>query len=205
MSVVHPPVLWAQRSNVSEIEKNVIFLTIEVQDAENTKIDLKEDGLGFTATSPDKTVKYELNLDFYEKINPDKSQWHETGNHISFLLQKKEAKEEYWPRLLKEKLKLHYIKTDFDKWVDEDEQDAQTEAEDPANMMNFGGAGNPGGAGDIDFSQLLGAAGGGAAGDGPGNYDLSALASQLGQADPSANLSGADGGSEEEDEESSTK
>lgn len=29
---------------------------------------------------------------------------------------------EYWPRLTKEKAKLFYLKTDFDKWVDEDDQ-----------------------------------------------------------------------------------
>ena len=34
-----------------------------------------------------------------------------------------ELKQEYWPRLTKDKKKLAYVKTDFSKWVDEDEQD----------------------------------------------------------------------------------
>lgn len=197
MAIIHPPVLWAQRSSASDISKNVIFLTIEVQDAEDTKVSLTDDKLSFSANSPDKATTYELNLEFYAEISSKDSRWHETGNHISFVLQKKGAADEYWPRLLKEKLKLHYIKTDFDKWVDEDEQDALTEADDNANMMNFGGGG-PGGAGDIDFSQLLGAAGGGAGGAGP---DLSALASQLGQADQSTE----EGVPEEEEEDSEKK
>lgn len=31
------------------------------------------------------------------------------------MLRKKEEKEEYWPRLLKESKKVHFLKTDFDK------------------------------------------------------------------------------------------
>ena len=32
-----------------------------------------------------------------------------------FKLRKKEMKEEYWPRLLKDNKKMHFLKTDFDK------------------------------------------------------------------------------------------
>lgn len=31
------------------------------------------------------------------------------------MLRKKDLKEEYWPRLLKESKKVHFLKTDFDK------------------------------------------------------------------------------------------
>jgi len=34
---------------------------------------------------------------------------------VHFQLRKKELKEEYWPRLLKESKRVHYLKTDFDK------------------------------------------------------------------------------------------
>ena len=34
---------------------------------------------------------------------------------MEFVLRKKEKKEEYWPRLLKESKKVHFLKTDFDK------------------------------------------------------------------------------------------
>jgi hypothetical protein len=43
------------------------------------------------------------------------------------VLRKKELKEEFWPRLLKNAQKVHFLKTDFDKWVDEDEQDEAPE------------------------------------------------------------------------------
>jgi hypothetical protein len=41
---------------------------------------------------------------------------------ITAILQKGSAQLEYWPRLTKGKEKLFYLKTDFDKWVDEDDQ-----------------------------------------------------------------------------------
>jgi hypothetical protein len=52
-------------------------------------------------------------------------------------LRKKELKEEFWPRLLKDNKKVHFLKTDFDKWVDEDEQDEAPEDD-------FGGMGGMG-------------------------------------------------------------
>lgn len=46
-------------------------------------------------------------------------------------------KEEFWPRLLKDAKKVHYLKTDFDKWVDEDEQEEAPE-DDLGNMGGMG-------------------------------------------------------------------
>lgn len=187
----HPVVLWAQRSDESDPAKNIVYLTIEVQDPINTKVDLSALSLKFSADSSDGNVHYALNLDFFDEIDPEKSIKHEAGNQIRFILRKKKSQAEFWPRLLKEKLKLHYIKTDFDKWVDEDEQEEQVEEND---MANFGGPPGMGGAGDLDFSQLLG---GGAGGPG-GNFDISQLAGQLGQTGAGA-LD--DDDSEEEEEE----
>lgn len=174
----HPVVLWAQRSNESDPAKNIIFLTIEVQDPTNTKVDLTNTSLKFSADSSDGNTHYDLNLEFFDDIDPENSKKHQAGNQIRFILRKRKAQADFWPRLLKEKLKLHYVKTDFDKWVDEDEQEEQPEEDD---ILNFGGAPG-GGAGDLDFSQLLG---GGAGGPG-GNFDISQLASQLGQSSAGA-------------------
>lgn len=180
MTKVTPEVLWAQRSNAEDASKNLIYLTIKVLDPVNVKLDLKPDSLSFSARSQDNTVEYELNLQFYDEIDPEKSQKSaESGNHIFLVLRKKNKQEEYWPRLTKEKLKLHYIKTNFDLWVDEDEQEEQAEDDDAANMMNMGADGGMGG---MDFSQLMqnmGGAGGGGLG---GDFDMSKLASQLGEA-----------------------
>lgn len=176
---VHPTVLWAQRSSESEPAKNVVYLTIQVLDPINTSINLTSSNLTFSADSSDGATHYELSLDFFDEIDAENSHKHESGSQIQFVLRKKKAQADYWPRLLKEKLKLHYIKTDFDKWVDEDEQEEQVE-DDMSNMMNFGGSGGPGGAGDMDFSKLLAQGAGAGAGGPGGDFDISSLASQLG-------------------------
>ena len=58
-------------------------------------------------------------------------------------LRKQVLEQEYWPRLTKDKVKSPYIKTDFSKWVDEDEQESTSTALD--DDMNFGGMGGMGG------------------------------------------------------------
>ena len=74
------------------------------------------------------------------------------------MLRKEKKQEEYWPRLTKEKVRLHNVKTDFDKWVDEDEQDEANEAGDmpfPGGMdMNALMSQMGGGAGGMDFGGM---------------------------------------------------
>lgn len=199
MTTIPPIVLWAQRSSATDDSKNVIFLTIEVVDPINTKLDLTATNLTLSADSSDKATHWDLNIDFFEEIDPEASVKNlDNGSHIYLVLKKKVAKDEYWPRLTKEKLKYHYIKTDFDKWVDEDEQDEVADQDDDL-MGGAGGPGGPGGMGGMggmDLSSLMGGAGGpggmdfskmmaglgGAGGAGGDDVDLSQLASQLSEA-----------------------
>lgn len=163
-----PEVLWAQRSSTSDPEKNYVFLTISVPDVppKALKLDLKSTGLTFTGTSDSKKITYHLDIEFYEEVDVDNSKTNHTAKNIELVLRKKELKEEYWPRLLKDKAKAHFLRTDFDKWVDEDEQNEAPE-DDYAN--NFGGGagggmGEDGGFGGIDFSKLGAGAGAGLGG-----------------------------------------
>ena len=74
-----------------------------------------------------------------------------TSRSLVLKLRKVEKGLEYWPRLSKEKIKTNWLKTDFAKWVDEDEQDGAVEAEDepdPMEAMGMGG-GMPG----MDFDH----------------------------------------------------
>ncbi|PNY24149.1 Protein wos2 [Tolypocladium capitatum] len=160
-----PEVLWAQRSSVSDAAKNFVYLTISVPDVpkEGLELDLKPTGLTFTGTSGTLKRKYHVELEFYAEIDPEESKINHTAKNVEMKLQKKELKEEYWPRLLKDAKKLHFLKTDFDKWVDEDEQNEAAEED----FSQFGGMGKssgmPGMGGDfggIDFSKLGGGAGG---------------------------------------------
>ncbi|POR36041.1 Protein wos2 [Tolypocladium paradoxum] len=164
--VATPEVLWAQRSSVSDAAKNFVYLTISVPDVpkEGLQLDLKPTGLTFTGTSGTLRRKYHVELEFYAEIDPKESNINHTAKNVEMKLQKKELKEEYWPRLLKDSKKLHFLKTDFDKWVDEDEQNEAPEED----FSKFAGgmgksSGMPGMGGDfggIDFSKLGGGAGG---------------------------------------------
>lgn len=49
------------------------------------------------------------------QIVPEESKTNHTDRDLELVLRKKELKEEYWPRLLKEKGKVHFLRTDFDK------------------------------------------------------------------------------------------
>ncbi|KAH7320207.1 HSP20-like chaperone, partial [Stachybotrys elegans] len=132
-------VLWAQRSSSSDPSKNFVYLTISVPDVpkDNLKLELKPTSLSFTGTSATLKRTYHVDLELYGEIDVDESKINHTAKNIEMKLQKKELKEEYWPRLLKDSKRLHFLKTDFDKWVDEDEQNEAPEED----FSQFGGMG----------------------------------------------------------------
>ena len=108
---------WAQRSSSTEAEKNHIFLTIAVPDVDPKKIslDVQPTHIDFTGYSETKKANYRVHLDFYADIDPTGSKINHTPRDVEMVLQKKELQSEYWPRLLKEKVKVHFLKTDFNK------------------------------------------------------------------------------------------
>ncbi|KAL2155273.1 hypothetical protein VTH82DRAFT_14 [Thermothelomyces myriococcoides] len=146
---VTPEVLWAQRSHETDAEKNFIYLTIKVPDVprENIKLDIQPTKLSFEGHSDTLKKTYQVELEFYAEIDPAESKTHHTPRDVELKLRKKELNKDYWPRLLKDTKKVHFLKTDFDKWVDEDEQNEGNEDD-----FNFGGD-----MGGIDFSKLGGA------------------------------------------------
>ena len=110
-------VLWAQRSSSSDPARNVIYLTIAAPDVPQAdlKLDLQPARLTFSGTSTTKHVTYNSVMEFYEEIDPKESTVNHTDRDIELVLRKKEAKDEFWPRLLKAKAKVHWLKTNFDK------------------------------------------------------------------------------------------
>lgn len=79
------------------------------------KLDLQPTSLTFTGTSETKKTTYHVDLQFYGEIDVDNSKTHHTARDLEMILRKKDLTEEYWPRLLKDKAKMHFLKTDFDK------------------------------------------------------------------------------------------
>lgn len=108
-------VLWAQRSSSIDEEKNVIYLTISAPDVPKIDVDLKPTSLTFSGHSETKKTTYHVELEFYSEIDVEKSKTTHNSRDVEFVLRKKELKDEYWPRLLKESKKAHFLKTDFNK------------------------------------------------------------------------------------------
>ncbi|KAL3514003.1 hypothetical protein ACH5RR_026720 [Cinchona calisaya] len=129
----HPAVKWAQRSDK-------LFITVELPDAKNVKHKLDPEGkFSFSATAGADNTPYEVEFDLFDKVDVNESKTSTTSRSICYLVKKAESK--WWTRLLKEGGKPPvFLKVDWDKWVDEDEQDEKA-----GSNMDFG---------NLDFSNL---------------------------------------------------
>ena len=116
--VLVPKCLWAQRHDR-------IYLTIDVFDPKDVDIKLDAGSLNVRCTRSEDNAKFAVDLEFFDTVVPAESQKSTTGRNISFILLKEKDDQPYWPRLVKDTKKLHYIAVDFTKWVDEDEEDSK--------------------------------------------------------------------------------
>eukprot|EP00252_Welwitschia_mirabilis_P020558 TRINITY_DN5066_c0_g1_i2.p1 TRINITY_DN5066_c0_g1~~TRINITY_DN5066_c0_g1_i2.p1 ORF type:complete len:182 (-),score=57.47 TRINITY_DN5066_c0_g1_i2:214-759(-) len=130
----HPEVKWAQRSDK-------LYITIELPDAVNPKIKIEPEGkFIFSATAGKDQLPYELDLELFDKVNVEESRISIGLRNIICIVQKQEKK--WWKQLLKTaSRRLPFLKVDWDKWVDEDEEDEKKISSD----LDFGG---------MDFSKL---------------------------------------------------
>ncbi|CCG82173.1 Wos2 [Taphrina deformans PYCC 5710] len=199
-----PEVRWAQRSSESEHEKNIVYLTIVTPDIVKPEISIEAKKMSVSGS--DKHGKsYKLDLDLYAEIEPKETKQRNTDLNLFFVLQKKEDKADFWPRLSASKEKLHNVRTDFDKWVDEDEQDEVPELPDVGAMGGAGGSpdmasmmGGAGGMGGLDFSKLAGMGGAGGAG---GQPDFAEMMKSMGGAGGMEGMGGAEDGGDSDDDE----
>merc|ERR1711893_360604 len=149
-SRLHPAVIWAQRNDK-------LYLTINLEDCTNPTIKLEEDKLYFMSKGGPDKKEYEVNIEFFKPINPEESKYTVFPRNIPMLIVKKEEGP-YWPRLLKDTTKQHWLKTDFAKWRNEDDSDTEAGGEDQnfEDMMKQMGSFNAGGGGvpgmGADFS-----------------------------------------------------
>lgn len=125
----HPITKWAQRSDR-------VFLTIELPDAKDVKLNLKPEGhFNFSAKGSD-DLPYEIDLELFDAVNVEESKAAVAPRTICYLIKKAESK--WWPRLQKKEGKPPvFLKVDWDKWQDEDDEDV--------GFNDFG---------DMDFSKL---------------------------------------------------
>jgi hypothetical protein len=148
-------------------------------------------------------MTYGFNMEFFAAIVKADSKFNTKGRNPIITLAKAETDGEYWPRLTKDKVKNSRITVDWNKWVDEDEEDeapAMGGDFDPSMMNAFGGGaggGMPGMGGGMPpgMEGMMGGMGGmgggmppgmegmmggmGGAG-GMGGMDMEALMKQMG-------------------------
>lgn len=152
-----PRILWAQR-------KASVFLTFEVYEIKDEKIELKDNLVTFSGTRGTDGIKFAVSLELFAPIDSELSKVTVGHRDVSLVLAKADAEAPFWPRLLKSTQKMNYIHTDFGKWIDEDEEDEEEQVPDMGNMGNMGnmmgnmgGAGGMGNFGNFDMSQFAGA------------------------------------------------
>jgi len=162
-TIRNAPIAWAQRDDL-------ILLTIELDSVKIDELTITPTSFKFKGST--EGVAYESSFDFFADVKEDDIKKREGTRYIELAFNKKE--EAWWPRLLKDKVKVHWLKVDFGKWKEEDDSDVE------------------GGMGD-----MMGGGGGGAGGMNFNNFDLSQYTSQMGGGMPPG--LGDDFGDEDED------
>nr|XP_009769849.1 PREDICTED: uncharacterized protein OsI_027940-like isoform X2 [Nicotiana sylvestris]XP_016461899.1 PREDICTED: uncharacterized protein OsI_027940-like isoform X2 [Nicotiana tabacum] len=142
---LHPQVKWAQRPDV-------VYLTVLLPDAKDSKVNLDPEGVfTFSATAGAGDRHYELKLELLDKVNVEESKISIGVRSIVCVLQKAEPK--WWNKLLRGDAKTpHYVKVDWDKWVDEDDEADAGPGDMDMNSMDFSKFG--------DMAGMMGGMGG---------------------------------------------
>ena len=125
------PTKWAQRTDT-------LYLTISLADVKDEVIDVTETSLNFSGKSNGQT--YTIAFDFFKPIELEGSVWNVLPNSVQMKLNKKEKDEEFWTRLTSDKIKeKNTVTIDWDRYVDEDEQDGDFDDANLAGGQGMGG------------------------------------------------------------------
>jgi len=125
-SVANPPLKWAQR-------KDKVYITFDLIEVQDPKIDIVE-GKFLKFSGSDKNHTYSLDLELYDDILKEDSKYVFATRNI-FLNLKKKSKGPYWPRLFKNSSKLNFVNVDWNNYIDEDDEEENTQQ---PNFANFG-------------------------------------------------------------------
>ena len=117
-----PIIKWAQR-------KDRLFITKWVVHSKKPIIDLT-DGKKIKYQGTDGSVNYSFDIELYDEIVKEESKYTLDSRNI-FLNLKKKTSGPYWPRLLKDEKKYHWIEVDWMYYAEEDEEDEATQPAKP--------------------------------------------------------------------------
>ncbi|KAI8546135.1 hypothetical protein RHMOL_Rhmol07G0093300 [Rhododendron molle] len=112
----HPDVKWAQR-----LDK--VYITVLLSDAKHVEVNLEPDGrFTFSAIAGVENHLYGVKLSLYGKVNLKGGQINQRKRSILCVIMKTEKK--WWKKLLRGDEKMpHNVKVDWEKWVDEEDDD----------------------------------------------------------------------------------
>ncbi|XP_053994299.1 LOW QUALITY PROTEIN: prostaglandin E synthase 3 [Hylaeus anthracinus] len=134
-----PPVMWAQR-------EDILFVTICLEDCKDPILKIEPEMIYFKGIGGTEQKMHEVTINLYKEIDVNKTVQHIKGRTLELILTKKESGP-FWPRLTKEKMKVHWLKSDFNKWKDEDDSDDDVNAGGSTNLedmvQQMGGLGHP--------------------------------------------------------------
>lgn len=126
--------------------------------------------LFFRGTDVTGSQSYVVDLEFFDKVKGEEKRQIPTSRHLELVIPKEETK--WWPRLLKNSAKVirwflrfekisifqvAWIKIDFNKWKDEDEEHDEEGGDTKFDNFDFSSLGLPSGsAGMNNFEDDLG-------------------------------------------------
>jgi cytosolic prostaglandin-E synthase len=114
MSTKLPKVQWAQRNDY-------IYMSVDIQDSKNVKLEVEGTKFNFSCEDS-KGDKYSFGFELSHEVEKEGSKWTSSGRTVEIILPKKET-EKFWEKLYSGK-KLHYVGIDWNKWVEEGEEEA---------------------------------------------------------------------------------
>ena len=128
---MQPSIIWAQHKDGN------VLVTIQVHDAQDPKVSLTSTTFTFTGASDNGEYKYNTTVELFEEIVVEESSYLVRPRGIEMKLKKKDTSI-WWPRLAKTTKKLHYITVDWNRWVDEDDDEDEQKGFDwGGDGMNF--------------------------------------------------------------------
>lgn len=130
-SATRPAVLWAQN-------RKMVFVTIDLRDAQEVRLDLTSTTVSFSARSGGTAYAFDIELN--ASVAPEDSRKSVTDRNI-FLVLHKTGEARWWNNLATRR--HDFIKTDLDRWQDEDEEGE--EANSSFDMSHFSNMSSPSG------------------------------------------------------------
>lgn len=140
-----PSVSWAQRSSR-------VFLTFNVE-CEKPDINIEKKTVSFKGTCAPENKLHEVIISLYAEVDPDRSSFRNKGRLIEVYLTKDKSEEPFWPSLTNDKKKHHWLKVDFERWQDEDDEGSTADDFDDMNDLFANKMEISDGAGDKDDSS----------------------------------------------------